>query len=567
MWQAAATRRMNKTSFDRAPPRGRVSPVFRFVFFLGVLALLASCEEKHPHISSIEPRIGEPGDTLTIYGEYFGQERGDSYITIAGVYPTASAYSAWSDTVISLRLPEHTESGLVYVYALAGKSNAALFSIRATIPEPARNSASSSTGPVIESIQPAQAAVGQLITIYGSGFGAFRESGGVFFAWNAENRSPDSGGVPEVPEIEVFDSAGYETWSDREIRLHVPDGAINGNLEVRTVRGNSKPVYFEVSGRPGSKVFKDKRNYVISYSVDIWVEEASSPNSLYLWMPRPVTSSSQRESHLLSRNREPFVEEYRGTSLFKLTDLQPGATTRLSLSHVIDVYAVETTIREASVKQSYTTSVAEAALDPTALIPADDPRITAQAAAIIARERNPYLKARLIYQWLIQNGGIQDAASGARSGGALEALENGNADAYQAALLFCALARASGVPAIPVAGVLVDRQRQAASHYWAEFWIEDFGWIPVDPALGAGAAPESAGLREDHDAYYFGNMDNQHVAFSRGETTLSRMTPYGRTAARPRGYALQSLWEEATGDLGAYSSLWSDVTVTGMYAN
>jgi transglutaminase-like putative cysteine protease len=103
-------------------------------------------------------------------------------------------------------------------------------------------------------------------------------------------------------------------------------------------------------------------------------------------------------------------------------------------------------------------------------------------------------------------------------------------------------------------------------HYWAEFWLDGFGWIPIDPNLGAGAAPEDFNLREDHARYYFGSLDNQRVAFSRGERFLSQMAPRGRTTLRVREYSLQNLWEEAVGGLDSYSSFWSDVTITGVNA-
>jgi hypothetical protein len=72
-------------------------------------------------------------------------------------------------------------------------------------------------------------------------------------------------------------------------------------------------------------------------------------------------------------------------------------------------------------------------------------------------------------------------------------------------------------------------------------------------------------LREDHGDWYFGNLDNSRITFSRGQTTLSPMDPRGRTTARSRDFALQNLWEEAVGGLEAYSSLWGDVTITGVY--
>jgi len=79
--------------------------------------------------------------------------------------------------------------------------------------------------------------------------------------------------------------------------------------------------------------------------------------------------------------------------------------------------------------------------------------------------------------------------------------------------------------------------------------------------LGAGAAPSDFNLRQGHAEYYFGNLDNQRVAFSRGEHSISRMTPRGQITLREREYSLQNIWEEAIGGL-AYSSLWSNVTIT-----
>ena len=150
--------------------------------------------------------------------------------------------------------------------------------------------------------------------------------------------------------------------------------------------------------------------------------------------------------------------------------------------------------------------------------------------------------------------------------GPAEALAAKQGDPYAAALLYCAIARAGGIPCIPVAGVLVNRNRQTLRHYWVEFWIDGFGWIPVDPAMGAGAVPPAFNTREDRSSFYFGNLDNQRVAFSRGELILSRMDARGRPVSRGRSYSLQNLWEEAAGGLESYSSLWGEVTVTGVYA-
>ena len=549
---------------------GLVSLSFCFFF-----VLLTGCSEKQPQIDFIDPPIGNLGEILSIHGENFGPEQNEfSYITIAGAPPTGSSYIAWKDDLITVRIPEFSSAGLIYVHRGSKRSNPALFTNKANMPEPVRRDEEGSI-PRISSIEPSSGAIGSLITIYGSNFGPSRESAGieqngsgnhapgVWFSWDAEIPSGAPAEAVQQNSVEVFDTDfGYEFWGEREIRVRIPDGAVSGNLEVRTSRNSSRPIFMEVTGKPGTKTFKDKRSYTLSYTVDIKAEEAELPNSLYLWIPKPISSASQRNTTLLSRSMEPYVDNYRGISLYQLTDLARGEGKHITLSYVTDVYTVESNVRYQNIKQEMDSPIQSAYTLSSSLIPADNEKITAQAAAIVGRERNPYLKAKSIYEWIRKEVDFKTSVS---SGGALEALEEKQADSYSASLLFCSLARAAEVPAIPVAGVLIDRNRAASQHYWAEFWIDAFGWLPLDPALGAGAAPPDFNLREDYGAFYFGSMDNSRIAFSRGQINLSQMDPRGRITARQRNITFQNLWEEATGGLESYSSLWSDITIMGMY--
>ncbi|MCL2473280.1 MAG: IPT/TIG domain-containing protein [Treponema sp.] len=546
----------------------RITDTRKFLFFLiqtvFLLALLTGCRERVPEITSLEPRIGLPGDILTIRGDYFGKDQGDSYVTIAGTPPTTSSYISWDDTEIRVKVPEFGEAGLVYVHRGRTSSNPLLFANRATLPEKVQGP-ESGNAPLISSVDPPSGAIGSLIVIQGNNFGSSRENGGVYFSWNAESSPAAPADTNNQDSVEVFETEfGYELWSEREIRVRVPDGAISGNLEVRTSRGKSRPVYMEIAGKPGTKTFKDKKSYTFSYMVDLQIDQAASPNNLYIWMPQPVVSSSQRNIQLLSRNAQPFVENFRGTSLFQFIDVQPKARLGINLSFVAEVYAVETSIKnQAPVKLNTASQAGIIYTLPSTLVPSDDPNIKAKAMEITGKERYPFGKAQKIYEWLVSSAGIDTVPL---TGGAIEALEEKRADSYRASLLFCALARAANIPAIPVAGVLVNRQMEATRHYWAEFWLDGFGWVPLDPTLGAGAAPQDFNLRDDRAKYYFGNLDSQRITFTRGECFLTQMTPRGRTAYRTRDYSLQNLWEEAAGGLESYSSLWSNVTITGIYA-
>ena len=533
---------------------------------LGMLLILiiTSCREKIPEILSIDPSIGRMGDVLTIRGSGFGDEKDSSFITIAGTSPTSSSYLSWSDNEIAVRAPEFGEAGLVYVHRGGKKSNPAMFANILTLPE-AVSGAKIDNGPIITSIEPSSAPIGSLVTIQGSNFGVSRETGGVFFSWNAEAVQ----GIINPPDfVEVFqEESGYESWSEREIRVRIPDGAVSGNLEVRTARGKSRPVYFEVTGKPGTKIYKDKRTYTLSYSAEIQVESASVPNALYIWMPRPALSASQRNVTPVFRSSAPFVENYRGASLFQYHDTPSGTKLVVTLSYETDVYAIETSIKStAAVRLNRPLPMSAAGILPSALIPSEDQAVKTQVRTIIGNERLPFPRAQRIYNWLVSTIKVQAAplTNNALEAGALQALEGKTADSFSVSLLFCALARATEIPAQLVAGVIVDRYGNTTKHYWAEFWLDGFGWVPLDPALGAGASPAEFNLRDDHASYYFGNLDNQRIAFSRGEHFLSQMTPRGRIASRDREYSLQNIWEEAAEGIGIYSSFWSDVTITGM---
>ena len=530
---------------------------------------LSSCGAKTPVITSIDPKFGRMGEIITLTGENFGATRDESYITIAGVSPTNSSYYLWQDNQIIVRIPELGESGLVYVRVKGKRSNGVLFSNSASVPRPV-DGEELGLEPRISSVLPQIGVPGTLITIMGNNFGLSRENAGVFFSWDYESGAYNPYALREPEFIEASETEmGYEYWGAREIRVRIPDGAVSGNLEVRTIYGSSQSVFFDVSGKPGFKNIKDKRSYTVTYSVDIRVTDASRPNMLYLWIPKPVNSPSQRNVTLISRNVEPFTENVKGVSLYKLENLFSGSYQSINLSYRVDVYSVGVSIKPLSIKQE-TTSLSAAHTKSSNLVPSDNHQIKTAANLIVNREQNPYLKAKMIYDWIMNNMQISDKTT---EKSLADSLANKRANPYTIAMLYTALLRAAGVPAIPVAGVLVNQNGQTLRHYWSEFWVDAFGWVPVDPAMGAGAVKlaDTANrqvedqVEKDILNFYFGNLDNQRIAFSRGELALSQIEKRGRIVSRPQSYSLQNVWEESAGGLESYSSLWGDITISGIY--
>ena len=521
--------------------------------------VITGCQGGHPRIHSISPYIGSMGEPITITGSFFGNERGESFVTIAGAQPTSTSYLYWQDNEISFRTPEFGDAGLVHVHVRGRRSNGVLFANEATIP---RQVSQIRHGPQITAINPTAGSVGSVVSITGTGFGSSRGNSGVFFSWTSVTPAamPAEARIPEFTDV-LESEFGYELWTDREIRVRVPDGAMSGSMGIHTTRDNSPFIYFDVINRPGTKIFRDKRNYMISQTLSITIGQAESPNTLYLWIPHPVASASQRNIELLSGNIEPFMANHRETSLFKLDDLASNSEVRISLTWRVEVFGVETTVQHQAIRQG-TAQPNGFFTRSTDQIPSDNPRIRSLVTTIIAREQNPYLRSRRIYDWMLNE---LTFVSDQVDGDIFSVLDAKETDSYLAAMLFCTLLRAAGIPSQPVAGILVSRNRQTMNHYWAEFWIDSLGWIPVDPAMGANAVPAIFGIQADRAGFYFGNTDSQRIAFSRGFTSLSPMDPRGRTVTHNRSFSLQSPWEEVVGGIESYSSHWGGIIITGIY--
>jgi hypothetical protein len=116
-------------------------------------------------------------------------------------------------------------------------------------------------------------------------------------------------------------------------------------------------------------------------------------------------------------------------------------------------------------------------LAPEPWIESDDPRIKTQARLIVGREDDPARAARLIHDWVAQHVEPRPTAGAV---GAVHVLETRSGDCNETTVLYVALARAAGLPARPVAGLLY-RGGRFYYHAWPEVYLGD--WVAVDPAL------------------------------------------------------------------------------------
>jgi hypothetical protein len=527
-------------------------------FVLGALS--------RPRLESLEPSIGEPGGQVVLKGRNFGPSRGEGGVDVDGISPSPGSYLSWTDAEIRLRLPVSFDSGLLRVVTKAGKSNPKLFMNRERLPVFASATAHKGSGPHIASISPEEGTVGSLVVIAGSGFGESRGDSEVRFTWAAGTEDSSLPGET-APSMSVSPSeadSGYELWSDKELRLRVPDGAASGSAYVAEGQARSNAAFFRVFAAGGTKRYSSRTRYSLAQKVGITRIKASGPAELYLWSALPARSASQRLVGILGQEPAPMAGDYRGTALYRLSGLSTGKDRSMSQSFLVEVFAVEAAIDPGQGPQGPQEAPALMAAysAPDALVPSDSPAMRDLAGKILHGEKGSWRAARLVWDWLKANLAWTEGRSREK---ALDALADRRADSYSYALIAAALLRAAGLPTLPVAGYLVDSSLRTVRHYWAEVYLYGLGWVPLDPVLGSGASPGGIRPPWQDRSRYFGGLDNRHIAFSRGLSVLAPMSPAGKRVSKERRWSFQSFYEESSGALDSYSSYWGDVEVTAMY--
>jgi transglutaminase-like putative cysteine protease len=126
--------------------------------------------------------------------------------------------------------------------------------------------------------------------------------------------------------------------------------------------------------------------------------------------------------------------------------------------------------------------------------------------------QDPLAKARAIYNYVIATIRYDKSGTGWGNGDAIWACtaKRGNCTDFHS--LFIGMMRAAGIPArFEIGFPLPSDQHDGAVpgyHCWAEFYVEPYGWIPVDAS--------EAWKHPDQKDYFFGALDDNRLQFTVG---------------------------------------------------
>jgi transglutaminase-like putative cysteine protease len=237
------------------------------------------------------------------------------------------------------------------------------------------------------------------------------------------------------------------------------------------------------------------------------VEVASPQGRTQLWMPVPISASSNYQRLISTHYDAPgagraqlvMVPGY-DVQLLNVEWGDPAAVGRVTLTH-----RVATRFRRADLGATGRAPSAVAAhesagalqkyLRATALLPTDG-IVRATAERICAGKHGEIDKARAIYEWVVENTTRDPKTPGCGMGDVGSMLKSGYLGGKCADInaLFVALARSVEIPARDAYGIRVADSRlgyqclgrsgdvSKAQHCRAEFYAQQTGWIPVDPA-------------------------------------------------------------------------------------
>jgi transglutaminase-like putative cysteine protease len=341
---------------------------------------------------------------------------------------------------------------------------------------------------------------------------------------------------PDVPKEE------REVWiASGELENMIIDGQpmyfseVIANIKFRDVDlfqqdprmlGGTEAVYqmfLEVMDEPDGPSWQPYNNpitYQGTHSVAIPRGELPASGLLKIWFPIPIITGPQPAVRVTAITPDTYTVEppsidgdigvlYMEVPLDELQeDLE--LTVQFEFEHceqhfVIEPERVGEYDTEGALYREYTASCGNILVTP---------EIEETAREVVGGETNPYLAAKKLNDYVVDNIAYSFTPHEALwPRGMAESVyvqENRFGDCGAQSMYFSALCRAVGIPARTTGGWQLF-SGNFDGHFWAEFYLPDYGWVPVDPTVAETAdyipALSEEEIRRFHD-FFFANQDH-----------------------------------------------------------
>jgi len=164
-----------------------------------------------------------------------------------------------------------------------------------------------------------------------------------------------------------------------------------------------------------------------------------------------------------------------------------------------------------------------------------------KAREIVGNETNPHLQAQMIYYHIIKTypySLVPHVSLDAREPKVAESthmFETDHGDCGTQSMLFAAFCRSLGIPARATGGYQMLMAGTPGDHFWAEYYLPGYGWVPNDPTAAEAAdwfvMPEEK--RTAFKDYYATNLDSARLVIQKNvDVPLDPALPEGAAIFR-----------------------------------
>ncbi|UCG94552.1 MAG: transglutaminase domain-containing protein [Candidatus Aerophobus sp.] len=267
--------------------------------------------------------------------------------------------------------------------------------------------------------------------------------------------------------------------------------------------------------------------FLASASLPIPRGELPEVGLLKIWIPLPVQTGAQDNIRVISVMPEeyvkipPRVDGDIGHAYLEipLEQLKEDLNIRLQFifSHyeqrfIIDPENAGEYDKESDLYKKYTRSYGNTTITP---------EIREKAQQIVEDEKNPYLATKRIYDYIVENIDYSLMPHFKLNVlGQPESIyvhENLHGDCAAQGIYFSTLCRSLGIPARTTGGMQLCPGKESM-HFWAEFYLPNYGWIPVDTSIAQSAniPPElTDNQRKAFKEFFFGSQDPYRYAIQK----------------------------------------------------
>jgi len=265
--------------------------------------------------------------------------------------------------------------------------------------------------------------------------------------------------------------------------------------------------------------YSNPRTYLGTETVSVPRGDLPKTGTFKMWFPLPVLTGPQESVSVLSITPDTYIKQppsidqdislaYMEVPLEQLQgDL--NVSVRFQFTHYQENYQVDpgnvgVYDKSSPMYKQYTKSYGNIHISK---------EIKETAGKVVGNEKNPYLAAKKLYDYIIKDikysfmPHLTMWPRGEPESVYVHRMKRGDCGAQS--MYFSALCRSLGIPARTTGGwqlLLGD----FAGHFWSEFFLPNYGWIPVDPTaadMSDWTNQISEQQRKEYKDFFFANQD------------------------------------------------------------